>query len=226
MSENIETHEFIHKIIIPNKILDIESDNIWALKGIDHKFWVTSNKYANLFGHTSYHGLVGKNLLQLDVLYKKNIEIIHRQEKEVLSRKRSSRGILFFDLTDTVHIFATTIDPILFNNEIIGFDKKFTPISKHNFDLHKIGLVNQDKNISLNAKTRQEYCLIYLLILNKNQQEIAKYLGVSRSRVVQIITKLSGNLGITGCATKLLIDQAITEGYHKKIPVELFVLMT
>ena len=221
-----EIQKFIHQVVIPNKIPDIASDNIWALKDINHKFWVTSNKYANLFGYDSYHGLVGQSLSKLDILRKKNIEFIHNQEKEVLATKRSIRGILFFDFVDSVHIFAITIDPIFFNNEIIGLDKKFTPISKHNFGLHKIGFSNHTKGILLNAKTKQEQYLIYLLILNKNQQEIAKYLGVSRSRVVQIITKLSGCLGITGCATKLLIDQAIAEEYHKKIPVELFVLLT
>ena len=226
MTKTNEIQNFVNKFIIPNKEQDVDSDNIWALTDINNKYWAASNKFAKLFGYNNGQALVGKNLESLNVLHKNDLAFIRQQESQVLKTRRSTRGILFVDFSEVMHIFALTINPIFYEKELIGFEKKFTPISRNNFNLHKIehGSHSTRKTI-LQAKTKQEEYLLYLLILNKNQQEIAKHLGVSRSRVVQIITKLSGQLGVSGCATKLLIDQAIANGYHKLIPVELFMLI-
>lgn len=224
---DLDKQRFIDEVVIPSKQHYVTSDNFWALKDVNHHFLLTSNKYAQLSGFGSYHGLVNKTLAKNTLIPAANIKIIHEQETLVITSNLSKRTILFVEVNQVMHIFAATISPIFYAGEVVAIDKKLTPVSQHNFDLHKLEQINRvTHNKLILAKTKQEEYVIYLLILNKTQQEISKFLNVSRSRVVQIIAKLSNQLGISGCSTKLLIDQAIAYGYHRLIPPELFVLIT
>lgn len=70
--------------------------------------------------------------------------------------------------------------------------------------------------------TEIEETILFLLISNYSQQEIAQLLKYSRKKVVKIIAEsLCSKFELPVLSTKLLINKAIAKGYSMIIPTKL-----
>lgn len=213
--------------LIPSKLhLVYSTESIWTLKDIQHTHILFSLGYMKLLGHTSKADIIGKRLDEITDLNKHTIKFVHQQEQMVIKTKKSSRNTMYLETSEFVYVYAVTTIPIFYQKNLIALDKKFTLISQYDFNQtgSDKALSNNENNPKLIIDTEQEKYVLSLLILNKTQHEIAAYLTLSRSRIVQIISKLCAQFGIEGCSTTLLVNKAIEANFQRMIPPELFML--
>ncbi len=223
---NSKVLSFIVNNLIPTKLHHVYSkQSIWALKDVNHRHLLMSLQYASLVGCSNKDSLIGISLEKFTNLKIKDITFIHHKEKEILDSKKPLRNVVYAESEEFVSVYVVTIMPIFFENNVIALDEKYSLISQFDFNQVNLGRnLQTHENKPLQIKSEQEKYVLSLLILHKTQHEIASLLSLSRSRIVQIISKLCNQFGIEGCSTSLLIHKALKANFHRIIPPELFLL--
>jgi hypothetical protein len=228
MNDKLEqVNNFINNVIIPVKSCNINANVPWSLRSIDHKFLLASDYFAKIIGLNSYKDMLGKDLSILPFANQSNMNELYEQERDVIKTKSIKKKINLLKIKDDILIRVVTMMPILFNNEVVALDIPAIFVTKQHFDLelfYKIeNLPTSTNQIEFNLSSIEKK-IVYLLLLEKTQNEISEILNLSRSRITQIITILCEQNELPGSSSRLLKEFFITNNYHKKIPPEFFMI--
>lgn len=231
--ESLTAEQFLKDIVIPSRINQIDVEYFWALRDRKHNFVLSSNSYARKFIDGDHQDILGKNLDHLtNSIGKTCVETTKEQDKKIINNPLSNTSELnIYKVKDTVEVELTTRTAIVWNNECIAVDVIINPLTQEFFDLDtylKSKSINIDatalvKPITKIKLSKREETILYLLILRKTQSEVADLLGVSRSRVSQLVAGICEKFGLYSNSARVLVDYAIANNYHDNIPVEFFV---
>ena len=227
MIKPIETvDEFLDKIVIPAKRFNIHSQDPWSLKDTKHNFLLTSDVFATQLGFSDHTKLINYSMMDLDFSNQESLQHLIFNELQAIAEKKVTHTLSVFELKNTLTASISSIIPIFFKNEVVALEipSKFLNQTQFNLELFlSINSIPANPNPEkIFTKNKIEEHIIYLMMLKKTQQQIAKLLHVSRSRISQRIAIICERAKIPGYSAKLMIEHAFAANYHKRIPLELF----
>lgn len=230
--EPLTAEKFLKDIVIPSRIHQIDVEYFWALRDRKHNFVLSSNSYAHKFIDGDHQDILGKNLDHLvSSVGESCVAITKEQDNKIINNPLTNTSELnIYKVKDVVEVELTTRTAIVFNNECIAVDVIINPLTQNCFDLDNY-LKSKSIKIDSSAVAKQakiklhkrEETILYLLILRKTQSEVADLLGVSRSRVSQLVAGICEKFGLYSNSARVLVDYAIANNYQERIPVEFFI---
>jgi predicted XRE-type DNA-binding protein len=227
MNNTIRTaDDFLNEVLIPAKMSNVSSKEPWILKDAKHKNLLISDSFAVQLGYDNHTQLMNSSMADLAKTNQNSLNHLMHQELRAIKEKKVIHCILAFEQNTTTVAIIASIIPIFFQNEVVALEipSKFLNQSQFNLELFlSINSVQTNSTPKSSfTKNRIEEHIIYLMMLKKTQEQIAKLLNVSRSRVSQRIAMMCHRASIPGYSAKLLIERAFLANYHKRIPLELF----
>jgi len=195
-------------------------DSWQEVRGLGYKNYADSELAARVFG-ASYNDKTRESI-------HKTIKIIYEIQQLVF---KSQKVVNFIDLLPYNNRFKAYLEIYIplyhYNGEMIAIQSFSVPSKffSHQDYLQQLTANDFHHKYMDQAKevlTRREHEIMFLLANAISQEQIAQILGVSRSTIATIITKLSAKFGIPGSSTKLLGQIAIQHGYHQDIPPSLY----
>lgn len=209
-------------------IKSLKSDFIRvSFQDIDGKLLYVSNKLANELGMSYVETSINMHFSALHSLSNQNdIDIIAASHENVMRGETSMLTIYNSHINMFYSVISISIYDINYN--VIAAQSIYAPILAQ--VARQIYCTNYLSNVitynsgkftfnSSNLSALQE-SIIFLLISGKNQKEIAKILGCSRSNVAKHIVILCRIFSIES-REKCLIDECLKNGYDKFIPKQI-----
>ena len=227
--DNEET--YLDNIVIPY-YKNIQSINsCWAVRNNTHRFLSCSYLFAQQLG-MPIEQIIGTSLDQIECWDKQFINLEQTLDSKVLQNTDETyNNVNAMKFNDGTEIPTITIrSPIKYASKVVAIETRYLTIAQNlsfaNYKKNSSGLLCGSKNHNHNNSeiSERERLIIYLLILRRTQNEIAKLLDVSRARIAQLIGNICEKFNIPGVSAKLLVDYAISHDFHHKMPLELVTL--
>ena len=231
--------DFLNSIVIPSAYGSLNKKVINAIYGLNNKLIFATNFYAKMLGFDSYTKIVGKNHYEIDgefhlPQHAKLIPTANHLRNKVIELESIIGYAEFVQYNDKFHVNTVTNYPIFYpDGSVIAVGKIARPLQmflnpKIYLDLiEDIDCDDDDDEVFLehslmeNLTQRQEEVL-YLLMLNFSQKQIAKILKINRGSVSSHITLLCEKFKINGQSTPLLVQRAHKMGFLNHVPASLF----
>lgn len=218
--------EYISKFIVPVFSGSLKSSVAWHIRKLSGEFVLCSHWYAKRIGYDDHNELIGKNIqdvmggvtkgYQNDVFPKVNHAVGQGHMVDLIDDYSGDDGISLVSLQPlcmpdgkvaAIYGVRRPVQLPSWRELIISHMRKFDT---------SLAIVGTSIlfDLSYNAEL-----ILFFLINGFVQEEIAKFLNVSRGYVAKIIAnELCPKFNIDGCSTKLLVDKAIDLGLSSYVP--------
>jgi hypothetical protein len=223
----VSLDEYINNFIVPVFSGSVNSSIAWHIRKLNGDIVLCSQWYAKRVGYESYEDLVGKNIR--DVAN----GILGSYNENILPKINAAMAL--GHVVDLIDDYAAGADGV----SMISLQPLFMPdhtvaaiygvrrpvqlpswrelILSH---IHKTdsGMAIVGSSLLFDLSYNAELILFFLLN-GFVQEEIARFLNVSRGYVAKLIaSELCPKFDIEGCSTKLLVEKALDLGLASYVP--------
>lgn len=197
-----------------------------SLQDTNGSFLYVSNKIATEFGHSNGVALENKHYSDLYLLSQEDLNLLNNLQI-MLDNGESVCFSIYNSFNNKFYLQTNTLLENDLNN-IKYIQSIYTPIHRQvAHQLYRINYLNNMTPNKLNFVIRKhseisklQEMIIFLLLTDKSQHEIANILGYSRSNVAKNISLMCCKFGVES-KEKALIRYCLKNGYDSFIPQKL-----
>lgn len=231
--------EFLTSVVMPSFYGSLNKEFIAAIYGLNNKLILATNYYSRMLGFNSYIEIQGKSHHEIDKLHSlpqhaRLINATNGIRDKVIEMENIITYAEFIQYDDKFHANAVTHYPMFYTDgSVVAVGKVARPLKlflnpSTYLDISE-DISGVDTEVSIPADlaitgflTQRQEEVLFLLMQNFSQKQIAKILEINRGSVSSHITLLCEKFGINGQSTPLLIQRAYKLGFLNKIPASLF----